>query len=57
MMRILIVLLLSLIGNAYSQSQNSLKQAANTAEKMFTWDIVKSEKRDYDVFRCAIPKG
>lgn len=44
MKRTLIVLFLALIGNTYSQSQNSLKQAAAIAEKMFTWDIQKFEK-------------
>jgi len=39
-----IILLLALIGNAYSQNKNSVKEVAKTAEKIFTWDIEKSEK-------------
>jgi len=42
--KILFVFLLALIGNAYSQSKNSVKEVGKIAEKMFSWDIEKSEK-------------
>jgi len=42
--KILIALLITLNVNAYSQNKNNVKEVAKTAEKIFTWDIEKSEK-------------